>query len=1302
MPTYDVSAPDGKKFTIEGDHQPSESELNDIYAKVSPPQKSVPLTPIMGVGFTPPPSMIALLPAGETDESITERGAIRPEQVPSGQEMTDATGLPRALTVPISAVDKLAAGIVQFGTSAKGMTQIGASVTPAAPVVYGKWAYDMLKGGVDSLVDAKNAIRDKIVESFNTQMVVQNHLGQPPTEDEKIDLAQRLSDDAVNSAAMLLGGKAAASHAIKTAAPLVTKALAPATAQALETTLATPPKPKEPDATSDQPSTKSVPQPEVRPPVGQETPLRQQGEATTPPPQEPTQSQRQADVSPAVSVDYSPEDLAKYQELKPKTIPQTPEEFSSPEFQKNWAEFEHLRNKYNGMPPKQLAQSPTPETRLEPTKNVVGSDVSASPPQSAKFRVGNSPQLHTLVEKLPQSEVEKQNNEQAIKVKNDKTGAVSTVMESDLTPVTEKPAGEKASKSNKSLDDQLSESGLDPSVFPNDASKKAALKRQKVIEGEKVKSGGFAKPEEFSNPTIEDQISGGKLAPPIKDVPQPQSAPSNVEPISTFRDSVKNATETTKGWLGAMAGKTFPRTTLVSRQLGELGARWISSRIAARPKSEIFSAEVLGDSGLDKNDIGAALTEDNLRSIKSAFESAGETEKAAGVQSIIGKKGSPFKTEKEYQDYLSNPKFREVVERHKDMWEHVVEPQYRTAQGIDPDVELPSRGLQTGARINLRAVVEGESPQNTVRTVSAGNLLGTLRKKSPFGIQAFGSADAYHTDYYNLMENTFGKQDEIANKRAFEDKMVETGNAVIAKPGQRIIIDGKIAKAFPLKRSGFQNQMLYVNPKIESEYRIGSNVDFKPPQALLAKIAPIINKTAIASGTEATTHVMNLGSALFALPSTAGKLLNDGLLSATGRADIPVKLVKIVMKSLNDNRAQIAGLSEIGAMKEYHEPSRIFGLRQGSQLIQWMDKNVRLVLDDAYQSLAKEGLVENTETARREFVNQVGQYNMRAQPWLMGKARQIGISPFVTAGKNFNTLAIRESTFNPGVKASSTPAALALKANMLSKWIGTAALIMTANYLLTKDKGGGVGGRPGTPLGCIDTGTKDKNGRNVLINVLNITGQGRALRVTGLKGFIDSKRMGLDTSTAIDSGSRDMVNAAISPWAGPVARFAVGAMSGYSTAVNVGRAYPVVPPGTSQRLSDFKNAVINMSPIAGGIQKWLQPQNQGWWEIVKSQFPRLVPQSARPDSMTANFSEIVKKAQANDFIGYVIHASRTVPIQNRHEFLQQQFDRLPVELREKAWKEAQYRRAMNNGEQTGTPEQQQAQAEEMLKKADKP
>lgn len=64
--------------------------------------------------------------------------------------------------------------------------------------------------------------------------------------------------------------------------------------------------------------------------------------------------------------DYTPEDLARYIQLKPGTIPQSQAEMSSPEFQARWQEFEALRNKYGGMPPKQLEGGQNAISELRP------------------------------------------------------------------------------------------------------------------------------------------------------------------------------------------------------------------------------------------------------------------------------------------------------------------------------------------------------------------------------------------------------------------------------------------------------------------------------------------------------------------------------------------------------------------------------------------------------------------------------------------------------------------------------------------------------------------------------------------------------------------------------------------------------------------------------------------------------------------------------------------------------------------------------------------------------------------------
>jgi hypothetical protein len=103
-------------------------------------------------------------------------------------------------------------------------------------------------------------------------------------------------------------------------------------------------------------------------------------------------------------------------------------------------------------------------------------------PSDKKFRIGTSPQTYTLIEKLKQSEMEKDLGEQPVRVKNDKTGVEEIVLESQLEEVRTRTKEEReASKglSKKDLDEELLRLGLEPDEFKTMAEKRAAIKRQK-------------------------------------------------------------------------------------------------------------------------------------------------------------------------------------------------------------------------------------------------------------------------------------------------------------------------------------------------------------------------------------------------------------------------------------------------------------------------------------------------------------------------------------------------------------------------------------------------------------------------------------------------------------------------------------------------------------------------------------------------------------------------------------------------------------------------------------------------------
>jgi len=602
---------------------------------------------------------------------------------------------------------------------------------------------------------------------------------------------------------------------------------------------------------------------------------------------------------------------------------------------------------------------------------------------------------------------------------------------------------------------------------------------------------------------------------------------------------------------------------------------------------------------------------------------------------------------------------------------------------IDPDVPLPTRGQQTGARVNLRAVFPEDPSANPVRGLVGSNLTGTFKRKTPFGVKAKGTGEVYDINYNNLIQNTFERQLEIANKNKFDDMLVASGNAVVDRPGQQVMIGGKPAVGFPLSRKVVvatgkgepqtfsQAKNIYVRQELANEYESAAGVGTKYRSSLFGKVSNLLNRAALTGLTDATVHVSNQMTALFDRP-LSGKLLTDSLLSATGRADVPVTILKTITKAFQNNKEQIAQLSEIGAMRPQDIHFGLFG-----RVLQRTDRITRLVLDDTFKSLVKEGLVENTETARREYVNQIGQYNRRLQGKWTRFFRDSGLGPFVTAGKTFNSLGVRMATLDPGAPGANAFAAAALRANIASKWVGGAVLLATMNYLMThKLKGGGMLGRPGTPIGNLDLGSNDKSGKQQSFPLFSVLGLGRGLRVTGLSGAINSKRLGLTNADAAESASRDIINAWSAPFAGPVVKAGMIAATGFPPAVEVGRASRIVPPGDNQRVENIKEALLEASPVVQTYIKYREGKTTP--EVLSSQVPRFTMTPGKTESMVEKYPKIVAMAQGNAFIDDMIHQARRLPKEERRKFVNEQVLRLPAEQRAHGRSEAVRRRVYTN------------------------
>jgi hypothetical protein len=208
-----------------------------------------------------------------------------------------------------------------------------------------------------------------------------------------------------------------------------------------------------------------------------------------------------------------------------------------------------------------------------------------------------------------------------------------------------------------------------------------------------------------------------------------------------------------------------------------------------------------------------------------------------------------------------------------------------------------------------------------------------------------------------------------------------------------------------------------------------------------------------------------------------------------------------------------------------------------------VDKAGRLVRNDLFNNLVDRGLVRDSEAARREWVNQMGQYNGRLMGQFQRFFKEAGFSPFVIAGRNFNRMAMRRITMDPGVKAASKTAALEMRA---VEGLGTIATLFAIPALLNYFTTGNPSGRTGVKQGQIDTGKNDKDGNAIVIDPAQWTGLRRGMRISGIQAVLEGTRSGQSPRKITHQAISDILGGVIHPWAGPAVSALSTAATGYT------------------------------------------------------------------------------------------------------------------------------------------------------------
>jgi hypothetical protein len=413
------------------------------------------------------------------------------------------------------------------------------------------------------------------------------------------------------------------------------------------------------------------------------------------------------------------------------------------------------------------------------------------------------------------------------------------------------------------------------------------------------------------------------------------------------------------------------------------------------------------------------------------------------------------------------------------------------------------------------------------------------KKTSPFARKATGTSEAYSIDLVDILQQSYAGNAEPALRNRAVAQLVAGGDAAIGTSKEIKELKGEPVTAIQIDKNGrtfidvsgeqepfgTATRYLFVRSSLAPELLRVFGSRATAPDMTLHGAASLVNKAVITSLVEPSAHIAN----------QIGKLVKDLTVWRVGdiMANVKGQILDdpAVMKELTAVGKEGAlraehpaeeGLTDLGFL-----PTKMFR-RATSATISITDRTVRLMTDQLVTRQIESGKLpkEGEAEYRRNMINELGQYDARAQSWLMGSLRRTGMSQFVTAGVNFNVL---------GLKSFVSPRAL----------IG-AGTILGLTAMTNKAMWGRMDGDDQCPVGGIYLGKWD--GKVHYISLFSFHPLSRGLRVTGANPIIEHIR-GVDGKTSgqmVDASASDIIDGWIGPFIGPPVRVGLTAATGHS------------------------------------------------------------------------------------------------------------------------------------------------------------
>jgi hypothetical protein len=569
------------------------------------------------------------------------------------------------------------------------------------------------------------------------------------------------------------------------------------------------------------------------------------------------------------------------------------------------------------------------------------------------------------------------------------------------------------------------------------------------------------------------------------------------------------------------------------------------------------------------------------------------------AKSIIGTKDCPFKTEKEWLDYLDTDEFKKAAKIFREIINPKIDNYFASAKNISLDDlrAKGARGFHTGIRISLAYWRDAELEQGSINKPAPAGVGTSEAGYTKYSKEARGTATAYKFDIKDILDDSLASKIFPALKNQFLAELQTSGagfrlragrdvSAQVAENYKRLPRDifTKVVVVTPAGEHVVEQENYWVKKELWNETKDALQMSSEFSKPVISEIAKFTNTCALWGLSEGITHLSNQMSVLFHTPGfKAGAWFDNA---------------RKLMARDPETLGRLVELAEIGTLREGHRPPQFkpgqgkkallqaFNLpRYGGNLIQFVDNVGRLTMDDVFSQtrglILDRGQLSylNTTSNRRNFINQFGQYNRAAQPAFMRMMRDYQLAPFATASMNFYGMGTRAvfGGLSPGAKASSLKSAVDLRLRIAGRYAALLAGVAIWNYAKT---GHADGGDSRIPIGCAYWGKDAKTGRPQYVNIIGMTPVGRGMRQFGLQALLQGYRQGQAWNQTADKALHAITGAGLQAWDGPIVSTALLVTTG--TNIYGYHVTPRAKQGESQMTQNLYSAVEQMT----GFGRW--------------------------------------------------------------------------------------------------------------------